>query len=70
MDVIDGWIRVASLAHEASRRFREHKGMDEEALAAFLCRTDAEGRYEISRNGFLRKVPRFHRNPRVSDNIL
>ena len=70
LDVIDGWIRVASLAHAASRRFSQHEGMDEQALEAFLRRTDPEGRCEISRNGFLRKVPRIHRDPCNSDNLL
>ena len=66
IEVSDGWVRLAPLAEAAARRFREHKGMDENSLRDFLNKTNGEGRFEISHDGFLRKVPRGHRHSGAS----
>ena len=62
ISVAEGWVRLAPPAEAAARRFLIHKGLDEDTLTEFLNITDAEGRFEISRDGFLRKVTRRHRH--------
>ena len=43
IEVSAGWVRLAPLAEAAARRFREHKGMDENSLRDFLNETNGEG---------------------------
>ena len=66
IEVSAGWVRLALLAEAAGRRFRQHKGMDEDRLRAFLNDMDWVGRFQITDDGYLQKVPRCHRH-RVSD---
>ena len=55
LEVSAGWVRLAPLAEAAARRFRQHKGMDEDSLRDFLNNTDGVGRFQISDDGYLRK---------------
>ena len=66
IEVSAGWVRLAPLAEAAARRFRQHKGMDEDRLRDFLNNIDWVGRFQISDDGYLQKVPRCHRHSGAS----